>query len=143
LPRFSGDPLGWQTFWDSFQTAIHSNPKLTGVEKFNYLRSLLDGETYRTVSGFTLTNPNYDQSISLLEARFGKKQRITNAHHMKALWNLPVPSNTTSSLRELYDTIECHIRGLESLGKKKDSYGNLLVSLIFREIANPCYKELD
>ena len=23
LPKFSGDPLGWQTFWDSFQVAIH------------------------------------------------------------------------------------------------------------------------
>jgi len=127
LPRFSGDPLGWQTFWDSFQAAVHSNSKLTGVEKFSYLRSLLDGKASRTVSGFALTNPNCDQSISLLEARFGKKQRIINAH-MKALWILPVPSNTASSLRELYDTIECHIRGLESLGKSEDTYGDLLVS---------------
>ena len=54
LSRFSGDPLGWQTFWDSYQAAVHSNPKLTGVEKFNYLRSLLDGKAYRNISGFTL-----------------------------------------------------------------------------------------
>jgi len=25
LPRFSGEPLEWQTFWDSFQAAVHSN----------------------------------------------------------------------------------------------------------------------
>ena len=64
LPKFSGNPFGWQTFWDSFQAGVHSNPKLTGVEKLNYLRSLLDGEASRTVSGFTLTNANYEQSIS-------------------------------------------------------------------------------
>jgi len=84
---------------------------------------------------------NYDQSISLLKARFGKKQRIMNAY-MKALWNLPVPSNTASSLHELYDTVECHIRGLESLGKKKDSYEDLLVSLILGRLPNPVIRNL-
>jgi len=33
LPRYLGDPLGWQTFWDSFKDAVHSNSHLTGVEK--------------------------------------------------------------------------------------------------------------
>ena len=25
LPTFSGDPLEWQTFWDSFDAAVHSH----------------------------------------------------------------------------------------------------------------------
>jgi len=53
-----------------------------------------------------------------------------------------VPSNTASSLRELYDTIECHIRGLESLGKSKDTYGDLLVSLILGRLPMPVIKNL-
>ena len=69
LPRYSGDPLGWQTFWDSFKAAVHSNSNLTGVEKFNYLCAQLDGEASRTVSGLTLTDANYDQSVSLLKSR--------------------------------------------------------------------------
>ena len=28
LPVFSGDPLNWQTFWDSFRAAVHTNPSL-------------------------------------------------------------------------------------------------------------------
>lgn len=39
LPRYSGDLLERQTFWDSFKTALHSNSHLTGVEKFNYLHA--------------------------------------------------------------------------------------------------------
>ena len=31
------------SFWDSFKSAIHDNPQLTKVEKFNYLLGLLDG----------------------------------------------------------------------------------------------------
>ena len=61
LPRYSGDPLGWLTFWDSFNAAVHSNSHLTGVEKFNYLRAQLDGEAARTISGFALTDANYEQ----------------------------------------------------------------------------------
>ena len=37
LPTFSGDPLQWQMFWDSFDAAVHSNVSLSGVQKFNYL----------------------------------------------------------------------------------------------------------
>lgn len=28
LPTFNGNPLQWQTFWDSFKAAVHSRPKL-------------------------------------------------------------------------------------------------------------------
>ena len=124
LPRYLGEPLGWQTFWDSFKAAVHSNVNLTSVEKFNYLCAQLDGEACRTVSGLTLTDPNYEQAISLLTSRFRKKQCIINAH-MQALVELPPPSNNATSLRQLYDTIESHIRRLESLGKSKDTFGQL------------------
>jgi len=44
LPIFGGDPLKWQTFWDSFESAVHSNNVLTAVQKLNYLRAHLEGE---------------------------------------------------------------------------------------------------
>ena len=39
---FPNDPVKWTPFWDSFQSAIHLNPDLSDVDKFSYLRSLLD-----------------------------------------------------------------------------------------------------
>ena len=41
LPSFSGNLLDWLTFWDSFQAAIHLNPNLSRVQKFNYLKAKL------------------------------------------------------------------------------------------------------
>ena len=38
IPTFSGNPLTWQTFWDSFSAAVYSNNTLSGIHKFNYLR---------------------------------------------------------------------------------------------------------
>ena len=34
LPTFGGDPVHWQTFWDSFDAAINANTGLSGAQKF-------------------------------------------------------------------------------------------------------------
>ena len=47
-PAFLGDPLTWQTFWDSFNAAIHANPSLSEIQKFSYLKALLQGDAART-----------------------------------------------------------------------------------------------
>ena len=52
LPIFGGDPLKWQTVWDSFDSAVHSNNVLTNVQKLNYLRVHLKGEAARAIAGF-------------------------------------------------------------------------------------------
>jgi hypothetical protein len=50
LPRFSGDPTKWMPFWDSFSSAIDENNDLNDVDKFQYLRSLLEGSTVNVIS---------------------------------------------------------------------------------------------
>ena len=42
LKKFSGDLTTWTTFWDSFESAVHNNPDLSCIDKFNYLHSLLE-----------------------------------------------------------------------------------------------------
>ena len=46
---------------------------------------------------------------------------------MKALLEMPSPTNSLASLRIFYDSVESHIRGLSSLGKSEHSYGGILV----------------
>ena len=36
--KFSGKLEEWQEFWDSFESAIHSNDSLSNVDKISYLR---------------------------------------------------------------------------------------------------------
>ena len=43
LNKFSCNPVDWQVFWDSFDSAVGSNSSLSDVDKFNYLKSLLHG----------------------------------------------------------------------------------------------------
>jgi len=133
LPKFSGDPLTWQTFWNSFYVAIHGNPNLSGIQKFNYLKPQLHGDAARTIAGLPLTDSNYQHAITLLQDRYGQHHKIVNAH-MQALLEMSSPSNSLSSLHIFYDTIESHIQGLSSLGKSEHSYGDLLILIIMGKL---------
>ena len=49
---------------------------------------------------------------------------------MRALSNLPKPTNIASSLRNFYDTVESHIRGFSALGMSEESYSALLATSV-------------
>ena len=76
LNRFNGDLTKWSTFWDSSESSVHNNPSLSGVDKFNYLHTLLEGTTSEAISGLKLTSANYEEAIAVLKKRFGNKQQI-------------------------------------------------------------------
>ncbi len=100
LPIFNGNPLKWQTFWDSYKAAVHDNKSLCDIQRFNYLKAHLAEEAARSIEGLPLTDTNYAQSVKILEERFGQPHKITNAH-MQALLDLPNPSESVTSLRGL------------------------------------------
>ena len=92
LPHFKGDVTKWNSFWDGFDSAIHSNGALNKIDKYNYLNSLLEGPAARAVQGLTLTEANYDSAIELLKSRFGKPQQVIMHQSILAL-PIPPPGN--------------------------------------------------
>jgi len=89
LPTFRGDITRWVSFWDSYESTIHSNFQLSKIDKFNYLQGLLDEAAAHSIKGLTLTEANYDSAIELLQKRF--KQTV--AAHMDELIKIPVCIN--------------------------------------------------
>ncbi|XP_053392033.1 uncharacterized protein LOC128554743 [Mercenaria mercenaria] len=108
---FNGDKLQWPEFWDSFSRAVHENDKLSSVDKFNYLKGKLYGETRSAIAGLAMSNENYDIAIQILKERFGDQQDIIDLHY-KGLVNVASPRDTTESLRHFYDKIQKHLRSL-------------------------------
>ena len=141
IPQFTWDPLSWQSFWDCFDSAVHSNPNLTGVQKLSYLRAQLQGDASTAIAGFPLTNTNYEHSVTLLKTRFEQPYKLVTVN-MQALLDTPRPSNSLGSLQQFHDTIESHIRSLSSLGKDIDSYGALLVPIILSKLPTDTKKNL-
>ena len=113
LPTFSGNALEWQPFWDCFDAAVHSNTTISGIQKLNYLRSLLRGEAAQVVAGFSLTNDHYEPSLALLKERYGDQGKFVAAH-MQAFIDFPKPLNTLNGLQLFYDEVERHVRSLST-----------------------------
>ena len=135
LPRFGGDPVKWTSFWDSYQSAIHNNDGLSDVDKFNYLRSLLDHTALDAIAGLTLSSANYQQAIEILCKRFGNKQVIVSKLMDTLMSMNPISSDRhLRDLRKLYDHIESHVHSLRSLGIEATSYGALLSSVLLSKL---------
>lgn len=74
LKKFSGNPTDWQSFYDSYKAAVHNNDSLSKVDKFNYLKSLVEGPAATAIAGFSLTEENYEAAHKLLKQRFANPQ---------------------------------------------------------------------
>ena len=135
LPHFNGNLMKWPTFWDSYESAIHNNTELSDVDKFNYLRSLLERSAYDAIAGLTLSAANYREAVKILKKRFGNKQMIISKHMETLLGAEAVSSDThLKDLRRLYDTTESHIRSLKLLGVEATSYGAMLSSVLLAKL---------
>ena len=135
LRPFSGDPINFQSFFDSFKIAIDDNNKLSSIDKINYLCNLLNGAAAAVIQGLPLTSENYEAAKAILKKRYGNKQTIINAH-MEGLVKIPVvtPHDGIKQLRQFFDHIENHIRSPQSLGIESESYGKLLIPLIMEKL---------
>ena len=57
------------------------NPDLSSIDKFNYLKALVEGPAANTILGLTLTEANYAAAVELLKEYYGKKQQINFSSH--------------------------------------------------------------
>ena len=80
LPKFSGNVTKFQSFWEGFKSSVHQNTGLSVIDKFNYLRALLEGAAACSIQGLALTEGNYCAAIDILKERFGKPQHIIAGH---------------------------------------------------------------
>ena len=135
LQNFNGEIVEWESFWDNFESLIHSNEGLKDVDKFSYLKAAVKEPAASAIRGLALTGPNYLEAITLLKERFGDSQRIISGH-MDTLVNLPAvtSANDLMALRRLCDDVESHTRALKSLGRAPDQYGELFVPLFLNKV---------
>ncbi|XP_060565357.1 uncharacterized protein LOC132724504 [Ruditapes philippinarum] len=102
LDMFYGNKINWWEFWDSFESIVHRNTKLSNIEKFNYLLSKLSGEAKRALAGLARTNDNYSIAVGILRERYGNKQEIIDLHY-KEMVNVHSPTTKVESLRFFLD----------------------------------------
>ncbi|XP_044176591.1 uncharacterized protein LOC122959338 [Acropora millepora] len=113
----------------SFKAAVHDNADLPNVQKFTYLRSVLNGNALQTIEGFEVTGANYQPAVECLKHRYGRR-RVVISSLVKSVVQMDAKSVVTApSLRDLYDTLKNRTRALEALREIPKSHGCILLPI--------------
>ena len=136
ISQFNGNPTKWQSFFDSFQAAVGKSTNLSGKEKFNYLRNLLEGDALHAIARFSLTNDNNKEALELLQSRYGNTQQIIAAHINALVKMSSVNNEDLRGLRKFFDDVTSHVRSLVNLGVESRTYGSLLCPVILEKLSN-------
>ena len=102
------------------------------MDKFNYLRSLLERTAYEAIAGLTLSSANYGEAIEILKKWFGNKQLIIS-RDMDALLNIDVVTSD-KDLGDLRGHVESHVRSLKAIGVSHDYYSAMLSSVFLNKL---------
>ena len=74
-------------FGIAFETTVHNNPTLSGVQKLNYLHALLQGGALHVIAGLSFTNASFSHSVTQLHDRYEQTHKLISAH-MKSVIEL-------------------------------------------------------
>ncbi|UYV65449.1 hypothetical protein LAZ67_3004411 [Cordylochernes scorpioides] len=108
LKVYDGTSLEWLGWWSQYE-AIHENPSLSEVDKFQYLIHCMKVGTRaeRLVKSYPLTEANYPKVIEALRDRFGDKVILTEVYVRQLL--------SWSSITE--------VKGEQRIAYLKDGFG--------------------
>ncbi|XP_063697861.1 uncharacterized protein LOC134828804 [Culicoides brevitarsis] len=73
---FNGDYAKWNSFKELFLQVIHRNPKLSAVEKLEYLKAHLSGDPLQLINHLAITSASYEAAWNLLLQRYQNERKI-------------------------------------------------------------------
>ncbi|KMQ85623.1 hypothetical protein RF55_15705 [Lasius niger] len=134
LPKFAGDQLAWEGFRDLFLSLVHDVPNIPGVQKLQYLKSCLSGETADLVANVTLSDAAYQGAWKDLIARYDNPRVLLFAH-MRNLLACPATTKASpSELKRLLGVMTLSIRAFAALKRPVDYWDDWFVHLLVRKL---------
>ena len=136
IPTFSGNLKDWVTFRDLFEATIDSNSHLSGVQKFQYLRSLVSGEAASILNSIPLSENNYQVAWDALMSRYERPYLIVRA----IIQDFINVETVSPNLNNFSSVVNSFSEGLEIL-KTQGSYANSKDPWLIYLISNKLDKE--
>ncbi|XP_050061681.1 uncharacterized protein LOC126551703 [Aphis gossypii] len=129
FPTFSGLITEWQGFEDLFTSILSHAPDLPDVERFEYLKTSLEGEPLSLIAHLPLTSANYPKAWEVLRSRYGNKHDLARIHLDALLSQHTVKSNDALSIKTLITSIQEHTAALDNLDFVTRQWSPILVHI--------------
>ncbi|XP_046751333.1 uncharacterized protein LOC124414434 [Diprion similis] len=85
MPKFSGECRLWPDFKAMFTSVIGSSKDLSELEKFQYLKSAVEGDAADLISNLAPSDGSFNSAWLLLIARYENKRLIVKSHLERVL----------------------------------------------------------
>ncbi|XP_055680290.1 uncharacterized protein LOC129788348 [Lutzomyia longipalpis] len=115
IPEFNGDHTAWYNFKDMFVSIVHQNPRLSNIQRLQYLMTAVTGTAKRLVANISLTDRNYIIAWDALCAHYDDQHAIVHHHVEKLNKMAAVSAPTVSNFTDLYTTTSSVLNSLDAL----------------------------
>ena len=120
INSFSGKLEEWQTWWDSYRSLVHDRQDMDKVLKMTHLKSCLTGKALLVISGFQITEQDYDNAITALHDKYANPEKVRQTLVLQLL-DMQPPKNTARDLEHfkldferIMKTLEHYVPDLQS-----------------------------
>ena len=134
LALFDGKVESFLSFWDSFQSTIHSRKDLPNIEKFKYFKSVLKGEPLVFANRYLTTNDNYLIMLEAFEKEYRKTCELVYINLQNILETPPIKRKNRNALKNLVSVTQTALHNLKTLGQPVDQWDAILDKLILDRI---------
>uniref|UniRef100_A0A1A9ZI00 Uncharacterized protein n=1 Tax=Glossina pallidipes TaxID=7398 RepID=A0A1A9ZI00_GLOPL len=98
--------------------------------KLHHLVSKLSPAAKAPIAGIKIIAGNYEIILQRLKERFGNKKIVGNQHITQIFEHPNIIYANAADLRELIDTMNNHLIGLENINRTVESWDDLMVYII-------------
>jgi len=129
LEPFSGDIETWARFGEQFKQSIDNDPALPTINMHIFLRGFLEEKPKHLVDGIAVVAETCEEMKKILQARYGNKKKIIQAHLNYLEDVKPIKYTTPEALNHLPSPTLQIARNLNVTCRPKRSKALLLSSL--------------
>ncbi|XP_052759046.1 uncharacterized protein LOC128202504 [Galleria mellonella] len=134
ISPFSGKYSEWISFRDLFVSLVHNNKHLDDVQKLHYLKGLLVGEAEQLLRHVPITHNNYTICWEQLEKRYNNKKYLSNCILKRFMNQKSISTESASTIKELLDTTNECLHGLNNLGIDISTWDVLVIYIISQKL---------
>lgn len=115
IPPFDGKIEKFPAFLSLYNTLVHE-VNIADIEKFSYLKSLLNYPASQLLDSIEFKPENYKQAYDKLIERYSNKRLVASYHFRKMLELKPFSLENATNLRLFLDTFEDNFKSIKALG---------------------------
>ncbi|XP_026467838.1 uncharacterized protein LOC113371424 [Ctenocephalides felis] len=136
LPTFSGEFSEWTAFIDLYNSLIHTNTKLSDVQKLHYLKGALTGSASNIISSSKLSNENYTVAYNLILKTYDNKFLIINAHLNSIDKISSISKGSFENLRAFLNNARQQVQALTALFEPVKYWDVVLLFMLSKKLDN-------